>query len=175
MLWIFLLALSATIDSWAVGMAYKVQNIQIPTLAKWMISLVSGVTAGIALVFSNLLGEVVPMVAIQRLGGILLILMGIKALWQIKTERKQPNYDRDFSKKIEMWEAIWMGMLLSLDSFCVGIGLMPYGSCAYAFPPLVAAFTIGFLMLSQRISYQKFLDYVAGLILVAAGVCTIFI
>ena len=145
----------------------------IPVLFTRMISLVSGVTAGIALVFSNLLREVVPMVAIQRLGGILLILMGIKALWQIKTERKQPNYDRDFSKKIEMWEAIWMGMLLSLDSFCVGIGLMPYGSCVYAFPPLVAAFTIGFLMLSQRISYQKFLDYVAGLILVAAGVCTI--
>ena len=83
MLWIFLLAVSATIDSWAVGMAYKVQKIQIPTLAKWMISLVSGVTAGIALIFSNLLGDVVPMVAIQRLGGILLILMGIKALWQI--------------------------------------------------------------------------------------------
>ena len=48
MLWIILLALSATVDSWAVGMTYKAQKIKIPLAAKGMISLVSGMTALIA-------------------------------------------------------------------------------------------------------------------------------
>ena len=65
MLWIILLALSATVDSWAVGMTYKAQKIKIPLAAKGMISLVSGMTALIAVLFGRLLSEILPIAAIQ--------------------------------------------------------------------------------------------------------------
>ena len=97
MLWIILLALSATVDSWAVGMAYKAQKIKIPLPAKGMISLVSGMTALIAVLFGRLLSEILPIAAIQASGGTLLAVMGVKALWQIKKEEEKTNYDLDLS------------------------------------------------------------------------------
>ena len=104
MLWIILLALSATVDSWAVGMTYKAQKIKIPLAAKGMISLVSGMTALIAVLFGRLLSEILPIAAIQASGGTLLAVMGVKALWQIKKEKEKTNYDLDLSQKIETWE-----------------------------------------------------------------------
>ena len=95
MLWIILLALSATVDSWAVGMTYKAQKIKIPLAAKGMISLVSGMTALIAVLFGRLLSEILPIAAIQASGGTLLAVMGVKALWQIKKEKEKTNYDLD--------------------------------------------------------------------------------
>ena len=77
MLWIILLALSATVDSWAVGMTYKAQKIKIPLAAKGMISLVSGMTALIAVLFGRLLSEILPIAAIQASGGTLLAVMGV--------------------------------------------------------------------------------------------------
>ena len=106
MLWIILLALSATVDSWAVGMTYKAQKIKIPLAAKGMISLVSGMTALIAVLFGRLLSEILPIAAIQASGGTLLAVMGVKALWQIKKEKEKTNYDLDLSQKIETWEAL---------------------------------------------------------------------
>ena len=91
MLWIILLALSATVDSWAVGMTYKAQKIKIPLAAKGMISLVSGMTALIAVLFGRLLSEILPIAAIQASGGTLLAVMGVKALWQIKRKKKRPT------------------------------------------------------------------------------------
>ena len=108
MLWIILLALSATVDSWAVGMTYKAQKIKIPLAAKGMISLVSGMTALIAVLFGRLLSEILPIAAIQASGGTLLAVMGVKALWQIKKEKEKTNYDLDLSQKIETWEAVWI-------------------------------------------------------------------
>ena len=99
MLWIILLALSATVDSWAVGMTYKAQKIKIPLAAKGMISLVSGMTALIAVLFGRLLSEILPIAAIQASGGTLLAVMGVKALWQIKKEKEKTNYDLDLSQK----------------------------------------------------------------------------
>ena len=89
MLWIIILALSATVDSWAVGMTYKAQKIKIPLAAKGMISLVSGMTALIAVLFGRLLSEILPIAAIQASGGTLLAVMGVKALWQIKKEKEK--------------------------------------------------------------------------------------
>ncbi|MGN1205685.1 MAG: manganese efflux pump [Eubacterium sp.] len=171
MLWIILLALSATIDSWAVAMTYKSQKIRIPLLAKGVISMVSGITALVAVLFGRLLSEVLPMAALQGFGGTLLAAMGIRTLWQIRKEKEKHNYDRDLSQQIEMWEAVWMGTILSLDSFLVGIGLMQYGWQAYAFPALVTGFTAIFLMLAQGICYKKIFDYGSALLLIAAGIC----
>ena len=169
MLWIILLALSATVDSWAVGMAYKAK-IKIPLPAKGMISLVSGMTALIAVLFGRLLSEILPIAAIQASGGTLLAVMGVKALWQIKKEEEKTNYDLDLSQKIETWEAVWMGTVLSVDSFLVGIGLVQYGNQAYVFPALVTVLTGSFLVLSQGIRYQKIFDYGSALLLIGAGI-----
>ena len=142
MLWIILLALSATVDSWAVGMTYKAQKIKIPLAAKGMISLVSG--------------------------------MGVKALWQIKKEKEKTNYDLDLSQKIETWEAVWMGTVLSADSFLVGIGLVQYGNRAYVFPALVTVLTGGFLVLAQQIRYWRIFDYISAAFLTLAGIFQLF-
>lgn len=174
MLWIILLALSATVDSWAVGMTYKAQKIKIPLVAKGMISLVSGMTALIAVLFGRLLSEILPIAAIQASGGTLLAVMGVKALWQIKKEKEKTNYDLDLSQKIETWEAVWMGTVLSADSFLVGIGLVQYGNQAYAFPALVTVLTGGFLILAQQIRYWRIFDYISAAFLTLAGIFQLF-
>lgn len=174
MLWIFLLALSATIDSWAVGMVYKAQKINIPFSAKGWISLVSGLTAGVAVLFGRLLSEVLPMAAIQVSGGVLLAVMGGKALWQIKKEKGKINYDLDLSQNIEAWEAVWMGTVLSVDSFFVGMGLVQYGEQAYLFPVLVMILTAAFLVLAQKIRYWKPFDYISAAFLTLAGILQLF-
>lgn len=174
MLWIILLALSATVDSWAVGMAYKAQKIKIPLPAKGMISLVSGMTALIAVLFGRLLSEILPIAAIQASGGTLLAVMGVKALRQIKKEKEKTNYDLDLSQKIETWEAVWMGTVLSVDSFLVGIGLVQYGNQAYVFPALVTILTAAFLVLAQQIRYWKIFDYISAAFLTLAGIFQLF-
>lgn len=175
MLWIILLALSATVDSWAVGMTYKAQKIKIPLAAKGiLISLVSGMTALIAVLFGRLLSEILPIAAIQASGGTLLAVMGVKALWQIKKEKEKTNYDLDLSQKIETWEAVWMGTVLSADSFLVGIGLVQYGNQAYAFPALVTVLTGGFLILAQQIRYWRIFDYISAAFLTLAGIFQLF-
>ena len=174
MLWIILLALSATVDSWAVGMAYKAQKIKIPLAAKGMISLVSGMMALIAVLFGRLLSEILPIAAIQASGGTLLAVMGVKALWQIKKEKEKTNYDLDLSQKIETWEAVWMGTVLSVDSFLVGIGLVQYGNQAYVFPALVTVLTGGFLILAQQIRYWRIFDYISAAFLTLAGIFQLF-
>ena len=174
MLWIILLALSATVDSWAVGMTYKAQKIKIPLAAKGMISLVSGMTALIAVLFGRLLSEILPIAAIQASGGTLLAVMGVKALWQIKKEKEKTNYDLDLSQKIETWEAVWMGTVLAADSFLVGIGLVQYGNQAYAFPALVIVLTGGFLILAQQIRYWRIFDYISAAFLTLAGIFQLF-
>lgn len=167
-------ALSATVDSWAVGMTYKAQKIKIPLAAKGMISLVSGMTALIAVLFGRLLSEILPIAAIQASGGTLLAVMGVKALWQIKKEKEKTNYDLDLSQKIETWEAVWMGTVLSADSFLVGIGLVQYGNQAYAFPALVTVLTGGFLILAQQIRYWRIFDYISAAFLTLAGIFQLF-
>ena len=129
-----------------------------------MISLVSGMTALIAVLFGRLLSEILPIAAIQASGGTLLAVMGVKALWQIKKEKEKTNYDLDLSQKIETWEAVWMGTVLSADSFLVGIGLVQYGNQAYAFPALVTVLTGGFLILAQQIRYWRIFDYFSYLL-----------
>ena len=100
--------------------------------------------------------------------------MGVKALWQIKKEKEKTNYDLDLSQKIETWEAVWMGTVLSADSFLVGIGLVQYGNQAYAFPALVTVLTGGFLILAQQIRYWRIFDYISVAFLTLAGIFQLF-
>lgn len=55
------------------------------------------------------------------------------------------NSDLNNSKKIEAKEALYLGLALSLDSLCIGIGNGIIGATSFIFPLLVATFQLIFL------------------------------
>ena len=60
---------------------------------------------------------------------------------------KNPNYsDFDNSKKIDSKEAIFLGLALSLDSFCIGTGSSMIGIESNIFPFFVSCFQLCFLI-----------------------------
>ena len=95
-------------------------------------------------------------------------------MWDLKKETEKTIYDLDLSQKIESWDAVWMGTVLSADSFLVGIGLVQYGNQAYVFPALVTVLTGGFLILAQQIRYWRIFDYISAAFLTLAGIFQLF-
>ncbi len=170
MLKIFLLGLTATIDSWAVGAAYEAADIRIPWLTRALVSLISAATSLAAVFLGRGLGQFVDIFWIQAAGGFVLILIGAKSLWSVAHHCEEKNYDRDSSKTIEPSEGIVLGAVLAADSFCGGLSLCGMGALAFLFPLLVGTFTFFFLVLSgKRVRCGRVWDYAAGSLLVLIG------
>lgn len=86
--------------------------------------------------------------------------------------------DLDHSNKIDWKEAIFLGIALSLDLFCVGIGSSLIGFTSILFPILVATFQLFFLSLGsyfgKRISSishfpDSIWNFISGILLISIG------
>lgn len=71
------------------------------------------------------------------------------------------NSDLDNSKKIEAREALYLGLALSLDSLCIGIGNSVMGNTSFIFPLLVATFQ--FIFLSIGLLFGKKINRVTNI------------
>ena len=68
------------------------------------------------------------------------------------------DYDIDHSNNIDAHESIFLGLALSIDSICVGIGSGIIGLNDIILPFLVATFQLAFLNCGNSIS-QKIVKY----------------
>lgn len=145
-----MLALSTSIDSIGMGIAYGIREIKISKKATITLWLISFAVSSIAILIGKLFGNFLPSFITNWIGSAILIIMGIILLCQALKE--PDSYDLDNSKHIDSKEAISLGMALSLDSFSIGIGTgILTQNALLIFPLLVSFFQIIFLFIGKTL------------------------
>ena len=96
----------------------------------------------------------------------------------IKTNEQEISFDFDNSNDISPKEAIFLGVALSLDSLCIGIGGSTIGINVYWFSILVAILQYVFLSIGNycgihlsKVSSipQSFWSKISGILLILIG------
>ncbi|MFD1358461.1 sporulation membrane protein YtaF [Fictibacillus halophilus] len=144
-----LLALAVSLDSFGAGLTYGMKSIKIPFRSILIIAICSAVTFLFSMFLGFTLEQFITQKTGEVLGGLILLGIGIYSLWQvflpekenIETEpknlvlfeikslgivihilKKPVMADIDKSGSITGWEAVLLGIALSLDAFGAGIG-----------------------------------------------------
>lgn len=169
-----LLAFSVSVDSLGIGFSYGIKETRINIIAKIVLFSISLLISSLSIKFGNMLISIFSTFFANLIGIIILILMGIWIIFealnkktfnynsnQFKTYNflikslgitvqiiKNPMYsDLDNSNKIDVKEALYLGLALSLDSLCVGLGSSMIKINSYLFPILVSCFQLLFISL----------------------------
>jgi len=144
-------AVALSLDGLAAGMAYGMRQIRVPWSSLLIISLASATTITLSLLGGKGLALILPVHWAERLGGLLLVGVGLWILVQqlksgkqqagsceettlfklrlpglgliIQILREPQQADLDRSGVISPVEALWLGVALALDAFAAGIGL----------------------------------------------------
>ena len=137
------LALSVSIDSLGIGLTYGIKKIKITFISNVIIFLISFcLTCG-----SIFIGHYISIIFSPSF----LMLLGGYNIY--KTFHSPPtNYDIDDSNYIDSKEALFLGLALSADTVCVGLGSGIIGSGNIILPILVACFQLFFLNCGSTIS-----------------------
>lgn len=100
----------------------------------------------------------------------------------IKIIKNPSSSDLDKSNIIDSKEALFLGLALSLDSFCIGIGFSMLNTFSIIFPLLTSCFQLFFLSLGnycgkKLYSFSKLPDNIwstiSGILLIMIGFCKI--
>lgn len=208
-----LLAFCVSIDSFGIGITYGIKNTKISLLAKCILFLFAIIIANLSMFFGQILTALLPNIIVNFLGSAILIFMGIWVIHQcfhnssamqefhLDTSEKVYTFfikclgitiqiiknpissDFDGSHKIDWKEAIFLGIALSLDLFCVGIGSSIIGVNSIIFPILVATFQLCFLSLGgylgKRLSSiskipETTWSIISGILLIGIGISKLF-
>ena len=98
----------------------------------------------------------------------------------IKIIKNPTSSDFDKSNIIDSKEALFLGLALSLDSFCIGIGFSMINTFSIIFPLLTSCFQLFFLSLGnycgkKLYSFSKLPDNIwstiSGILLIMIGFC----
>lgn len=148
-----LLALSVSIDSLGMGMAYGIKNAKIKFLSKCILFIMSILFTSCSFIIGNLINSVLSELLTKVISSGILIIIGIIIL------ADPIPFDFDNSKGIDTKEALLLGIALSLDSVCVGIGSSIGGYSNLYFPLLASSFQILFIStryFDWKENYTKF-------------------
>ncbi|MFS0646771.1 sporulation membrane protein YtaF [Siminovitchia sp. 179-K 8D1 HS] len=183
---LLLLAVAISLDGLGTGFAYGLRKMGIPFKSIIIIALCTAFSLGCAMLFGQFIQSFLSPLAANRLGGIILIIIGSWIIfqffrseqagahdkfefnWEIKSIgivihilKKPTRADFDSSGTITGMEAIMLGAALSLDAFGVGIGAAMLG-----FHPLLlsgAAALSGVLFLNAGIALGKFFSHMKAM------------
>lgn len=163
---LLLLALAVSLDSFTVGMTYGFRNVSIPLKSILVISSCTFFVLLLAMGIGSVIELYISYHAAERIGGIILICIGIWVLIQfftstsdeenpgkpkvlefeikslgliIKILKKPMEADVDKSGTISVVEAFFLGLALSLDAFGAGIG-----AALIDLPPILFALIVTF-------------------------------
>ncbi|GGB48512.1 sporulation membrane protein YtaF [Fictibacillus barbaricus] len=144
-----LLALAVSLDSFGAGLTYGIKSIKIPFRSIVIIAICSAFTFLFSMLLGFTLEQFISHKTSEVLGGLILLGIGIYSLWQVflpekeNIEKEPKNImlfeikslgivihilkkpviaDIDKSGSITGWEAVLLGIALSLDAFGAGIG-----------------------------------------------------
>lgn len=175
---LILLAFTLSLDSCSVGLTYGLRNVRIPLKSIAVIGICSAVIMMISMGIGHMISQVFSQVIATRIGGIVLIGIGVWVLYQsfqgdkkevsqqkekvwnleitslglvIQILRKPTVADFDKSGTISGMEAFMLGMALSLDSFGAGIGASLLGFSPILMAGLVAVMSTLFLFVGIKL------------------------
>ncbi|MCH5252195.1 MAG: manganese efflux pump [Lachnospiraceae bacterium] len=172
---IMLLAVSVSLDTLGIGMAYAVSGIRIPWSTRLIIAFMNGILTLFAVAAGERLVDFVPDELFRIGGAAILIFLGSRTLWNALGENKTADYDRDASHVLEPWEGMVLGLTLALDSISAGFGITGYGRTAYVFPFLTALAGGVFLTLGTRVFCNlRRINGIGGGILIILGFLRFF-
>ncbi|MBM7648853.1 putative sporulation protein YtaF [Bacillus ectoiniformans] len=166
---LFMLAAAVSLDSFSTGLAYGFKKLKLPVKSSVILSLCSAGSLLIAMAAGHLISRFLDESFAERLGGFILIALGVWVLWQFFHEGKQEktmeekrliqleikslgvviqilkrpaDADLDSSGTITGIEALLLGLALSLDAFGAGIGAAMLG-----YSPLLLASAVAIMNL----------------------------
>lgn len=206
-----ILAISASIDSFGVGITYGIKKTKISIAAIIVLLILSIFFTSVSITFGNILSSYISPSVSSIIGVSILILIGIFILYgaifkkekNSKSKSKHKEYsffikflgitvniikdpinsDFDNSNKIDIKEAIFLGIAMSLDSISIGFGCSTIGINSFLFPLLTSFFQILFLcagkLLGKKISSissipQNIWNIISGVILICMGIVKFF-
>ncbi|WP_088103789.1 sporulation membrane protein YtaF [Halalkalibacter urbisdiaboli] len=176
------LALAVSLDSFGVGLTYGLRKMKLPLKSLFFIACCSATSILLAMAFGSFIQAYLSVKVAELLGGIILILIGAWALYQVirpakNTEKTQEDKiilsfeikmfgvvirilrkpmvaDFDDSGTITGREAFLLGIALSLDAFGAGIGAVLIG-----YSPIWLAFSVAmmsalFVTLGMKSGYR---------------------
>lgn len=202
------LAICSSIDSLGIGIAYGIRKIKIINSAKLLLFFISFFVSIFSVILGNSIRKIFPNNITSSFSNILLIIIGmwliIGALNQkekkisrkenttkiytlfikflgitIKVIRNPISSDLDSSNIIDLKEALFLGLAMSIDSICVGISVGTSSINILAFPILISVFQIVFLSIGNYLcktlnKISKIPDNIwnilSGIILLVVGI-----
>lgn len=175
MLLVFLLAFSVSLDTLGIGMAYAMAGIRIPNRTRLLVASLNGILTGLAVFLGEECLRGVPNFWFQLLGGGILIVLGIKTLWNALGDNKAAQYDKDNSRSIDLREGGVLGLALALDSISAAFGIVGQGVWIFLFP-LCTAFLCGFfLWIGGKFTYNvRRINGVSGVLLIVLGLFRLY-
>lgn len=211
---VLLLAVSLSMDALGIGISYGLRGIRTPWKARLTICLISMLFTGLAVGLGNVLLLVIPPAAARLLGSGMLVLLGLFIIVQsfleknkepkrrekkddtivdialkslgitIKIIRNPASCDFDHSKHIDVLEAIYLGVALSIDSFGAGISSAVSGVNSYLVPVAAGLCQLLFLCggdcLGRRLTLFKRVDsqvfvVISGTLLIVLAMVRYFV
>lgn len=139
-----ILAFCASIDSIGIGISYGIKNTKISLPSYLLLFLVSLLISTLSILFGNILSSILPNFISNSIGSILLFFMGFYIIY-----KSMAQYDADFDKSndINLNEALFLSLALSIDTIGIGIGGGNMGFNICLFPIFVSIFQILFLFI----------------------------
>jgi putative Mn2+ efflux pump MntP len=116
-----LLALSVSIDSLGIGISYGIKHTKISKISNFTLFSISFLMTSFSIFIGNSISSLLSEKFSILIGSLLLIFLGIYGIYK-NISNKTTNYDFNNSNEIDKKEAIFLGLALSIDSFCVGLG-----------------------------------------------------
>ena len=139
-----LLALSVSIDSLGIGIPYGLKKTKITIISNIILFAISFcITCG-SIFLGHYISALFSPTASTILGSSFLIILGVYNIYKT-INNPITDYDIDHSNNIDAKESIFLGLALSIDSACVGIGSGIIGINDIVLPFFVASFQLIFL------------------------------
>ena len=169
-----LLALSVSIDSLSIGISYGIKKTKINSMSNIILFAISFcITCG-SIFLGYYISALFSPTASTILGSSFLVILGIYNIYKT-INAPLTDYDIDHSNNIDTKEALFLGLALSIDSACVGIGSGIIGFNDIILPFFVAVFlNCGNLVANNIAKYinvsERALAIFSSIILILVGV-----
>jgi len=179
---IILVGLASNLDNLGIGLAYGVKETKIPILSNIIIAFMSMIITYIAVIAGGTIIEYISPNMANLLGSLLLCVIG---LWTLLSKRfsnpaplKKPELiDWDENHVISWREAIYLGLILSLNCLASGIAIGANGISAIWTVISIGLFSLVTIGIGSHFGYLltktfigKYSTSISGWLLILIGV-----
>lgn len=149
------MAIALSIDALGVGISYELKGIRVGIWSRIMIGIIAAIVMAFSIVAGQKMLACFSAVVAQRIGTVILILVGCIFIRNAWFSKGQTLCDLDNSKDINLLEAFLLGIALSADSLSIGIASAALKIPFLLLPPCVGISQILFLWLGKFLAQKS--------------------